>query len=195
MERTTPRSLLATPTWPSTWRTRANARKPRVFIAKHGYPHEGLRRGTRLTAICYNNLALNLYNQDNYRDAETMQRREVAITRKVQGEEHPDLATRLRNLAVILNAQAKYAEADPLTRQALAIRRKALGDEHPTTIRTYGDLAHILNRQARYKEAEPIYRRILEHHVKFYRADHPEIVWAYGRVAANLQARTQIRRS
>ena len=59
--------------------------------------------------------------------------RDLAISEKVLGPEHPDVATSLHNLAMLYQVQERYAEAEPLFQRALAIMEKVLGLEHPQT--------------------------------------------------------------
>ncbi|CAN0589103.1 unnamed protein product, partial [Ectocarpus sp. 12 AP-2014] len=61
---------------------------------------------------------------------------------RVQGRDHPDVASALNNRAGLLYKQGKYSEAEPLHVRAIAIGEKVLGPEHP-------DLAVWLNNRAR----------------------------------------------
>jgi len=57
----------------------------------------------------------------------------LEVTKKAQGEEHPEVATRLNNLAFVLEEQGNAKEAARMGKQALAIWEKALGLDHPHT--------------------------------------------------------------
>jgi tetratricopeptide (TPR) repeat protein len=58
----------------------------------------------------------------------------LELTRRLLGEEHPDVATSLHNLANLYESQGRYAEAEPLSLQALEIAERQLGVNHPNTI-------------------------------------------------------------
>jgi tetratricopeptide (TPR) repeat protein len=72
-----------------------------------------------------------------------LQKRDLAISEKILGEEHPLTATSLNNLALLYWNQGRYGEAEPLLKRALAIREKVLGSEHPYTIGTRKSLEEL----------------------------------------------------
>jgi CHAT domain-containing protein/tetratricopeptide (TPR) repeat protein len=93
--------------------------------------------------------------------AEKLERKALAIRRKVLGEEHPLTALSYHNLAANLYAQGKYVAAEKLERKALAIRRKVLGEEHPLTASSYNNLANDLHTQGKRAAAEALYQKAL----------------------------------
>ena len=68
-----------------------------------------------------------------YRKAEPLYLRALAIRQKVLGPESLDTAVSLNDLGVLYTKMGRYSEAEPLDQQALQIRKKALGSEHPDT--------------------------------------------------------------
>ncbi|MEH2407794.1 MAG: tetratricopeptide repeat protein [Nostoc sp.] len=56
------------------------------------------------------------------------------MTKRLLGDEHPDVATSLNNLAALYESQGRYSDAEPLYIQAVAIAEKQLGANHPNTI-------------------------------------------------------------
>lgn len=97
-----------------------------------------------------------------YREAELLFRRALALIEKVYEPGHPDLAIALNNLALLLFNQKRYGEAESLFQNALDIHEQAFGSEHPATAHSLSNLAGVLDGQGRYGEAEALYRRGLE---------------------------------
>ena len=79
------------------------------------------------------NLAELYYSQGKYEEAEPLYLQALELTRKLLGEEHPNVASSLNNLAGLYMSQGRYEEAEPLYLQALELLRKLLGKEHPNT--------------------------------------------------------------
>jgi tetratricopeptide (TPR) repeat protein len=104
-------------------------------------------------------LALVLYRQGKYEEAETMHRQTLARREKVLGHEHPSTLVSMNNLAAVLDRQGKYEEAETMHRQTLARSEKVLGDEHPDTLTSVSCLAYLLAHQSRYNEALALYKR------------------------------------
>ncbi len=88
---------------------------------------EKLKAALEKVALLLNQLGVYLYARANYREAELLYRRSLAIREQQLGPEHPDVAESLNNLAELLRAQGKYSEAVPLCRRSLAILEKQLG--------------------------------------------------------------------
>jgi hypothetical protein len=81
-----------------------------------------------------NQLALWLSNRAEYREAEQLFRRALAIDEKSLGPDHPNVARDLSNLAGLLSASNRLAEAEPLSRRHLRIFAEfghRTGHEHP----------------------------------------------------------------
>lgn len=78
----------------------------------------------------------------------------LAIRRKTQVPEHPEVAGAISKLATNLYNQGKYREAEALFNEALAIRRKAQPAKHPEIASTLVGLALNNIELKRFKEAE-----------------------------------------
>jgi hypothetical protein len=65
------------------------------------------------------------------------------VTRRVQGEEHPDTLASSYSLAVTLARQAKNTEAEQMLRTTLEASRRVLGSAHPQTRLTEEWLEHV----------------------------------------------------
>lgn len=68
-------------------------------------------------------LAVAHHRQGRPGDAETNYRRALAVTEKIRGPNHPDVATQLNDLAVLYIEEGQHAAAEPLL--------KRLGTERP----------------------------------------------------------------
>ncbi|NJP06849.1 MAG: tetratricopeptide repeat protein [Chloroflexaceae bacterium] len=66
-------------------------------------------------------LAMDSYEQGDYRTARPLLERALAISEQALGPNHPDTASALNNLALLLVDQGDYAAARPLYERALAI--------------------------------------------------------------------------
>ena len=80
-----------------------------------------------------NNLAMLLYSQAKYEEAEALYRQAMDIDIRALGRDHPGVATDLNNLAGLLKATGRTAEAKKMGLEALAIVERALGPDHPDT--------------------------------------------------------------
>ncbi|HLM88540.1 MAG TPA: tetratricopeptide repeat protein, partial [Streptosporangiaceae bacterium] len=141
-----------------------------------------------LTAICYNNLAINLDEQGRHAEAELLLRQALEIHRRVLGDDHPLTANSYDSLADHLSKRGQYAEAEPLHRRALAICRRVLGEDHPLTAICYNNLAGNLGARGRHAEAEPLLRTALESRRRTLGENHPDTAATYANLAANLGA-------
>ncbi|MEL7353681.1 MAG: tetratricopeptide repeat-containing protein [Cyanobacteria bacterium P01_A01_bin.116] len=100
----------------------------------------------------------NLYeSQGRYEEAEPLYLQDLEMSRKLLGEEHPDVATSLNNLANLYRSQGRYEEAEPLYIQALEQRRKLLGEEHPSVATSLNNLGALYFSKEDYVRAEPLF--------------------------------------
>ena len=102
-----------------------------------------------------------LHERAQYAQATPLLQRALAISEKVLGPDHPDVATSLNNLAGLYHTQGQYADAAPLYRRALAIYEKVLGPEHPDVATSLNNLAELYRSQGQYAQAAPLYQRAL----------------------------------
>ena len=93
--------------------------------------------------------AQDLIDRGQYKEAETLHYRVVAIHEKTLGKEHPGTATSLSNLGNVLYLQGKAKEAEAIHRRVLALREKVLGSEHPDTATSMNNLANVLQAQGK----------------------------------------------
>jgi tetratricopeptide (TPR) repeat protein len=72
-------------------------------------------------AATLNDLAVSYFRLGRYADAEPLYQRDLAISEKAPGADHPNVAASLNNLAALYEAQGRYADAEPLYQRSLAI--------------------------------------------------------------------------
>ena len=93
--------------------------------------------------------AQELINRGQFKEAETLHHRVVAIHEKTLGKEHASSATSLSNLGNVLYLQGKFKDAEAVHRRVLAVREKILGAEHPDTATSMNNLANVLQEQGK----------------------------------------------
>jgi tetratricopeptide (TPR) repeat protein len=139
-------------------------------------------------AVRESETAEELCNRGRYAEAEPLQRKVLAIHRRILGEDYPGTASCSYNLSVSLTSQGRYAEAQQLCERALAIWIEALGGHHPLTAQGHNDLAVNLARQGRYGEALPMCERALAIWREVWGEDHALTAYGYNNEASNLDA-------
>lgn len=109
-----------------------------------------------------NEQAIELYQQGQYSEAESLFLQSLEIHREQLGESHPEVASNFNNLAELYRVQGRYSEAEPLLRQALEIYQEQLGETDPNVAASLHNLASLYRAQGLYSEAEPLYLQALE---------------------------------
>jgi serine/threonine protein kinase/tetratricopeptide (TPR) repeat protein len=103
-------------------------------------------------------------------NAAAMHQRALDIRRRLNGDQHTNVASSLNDLGTVLQVQGRLDEAEVLHRKALVIRRGLLGPSHPDAAQSLRELGRDLfmhgelirsNRQARYAEGESALREAL----------------------------------
>ncbi|OCK72922.1 hypothetical protein K432DRAFT_411225 [Lepidopterella palustris CBS 459.81] len=139
------------------------------------------------------NLALVLWRQGKYEEAESMNRQILARREKVLGAEHLDTLTSMSNLALVLWRQGKYEEAESINRQTLARGEKLLGAEHPDTLMSMNNLALVLESQGKYKEAESMNRQTLASRKKVLGKEHPDTLTSMANLASTYRNQARLK--
>jgi serine/threonine protein kinase len=127
-----------------------------------------------------------LAQRGRFSQSEPLQWLALAISEKVLGPNHPDVAKSLNKLANLLNLQGRYAKALPLHERALAISERALGSDHPDVAKSLYDLARHLVERSRYGEALPLLERALAIREKASGPDHPDVADSLNNLASVL---------
>jgi len=124
-------------------------------------------------ASLLNRQAMALEQKQNYREAEPLLRRALAIQRKELGASF-DTATTLLNLGGLLQNQKRIAEAERLEREAIAI----LEQKRPQSAELAAactNLADLLSTQKDPAPAEALLRRAIAIDEAIFGTDHPEV--------------------
>jgi tetratricopeptide (TPR) repeat protein len=114
-----------------------------------------------------------LYRAGKYTEATEIAKQSLAINEKVQGHQHPEVATSLNKLALLFQELGRYADAERLLTQSLSIFEKL--PDHPDLRQSLSNLAGLYVAQGRYAEAETLYKRSLAISEKIGGADHPSL--------------------
>ena len=134
----------------------------------------------RLASRC----AVYLRERGEYRVAEPLQVRALAIYERACEADNPDIATSLNDLATLYWEQGRYGEAEPLRMRALAIRERALGPNHLDVAASLNDLGALYYLQGRFDEAEPLYTRALRIAEDALGGDDPDVSTCLSNLAA-----------
>ncbi|KAK3382112.1 hypothetical protein B0T24DRAFT_660893 [Lasiosphaeria ovina] len=119
------------------------------------------------------NLATAVWSLGNYKQAEQLYRRTLALRTKVVGAQHPDTLRSMHGLANAAWSQGKHKEAEQLYRQTLAQWTEVLGARHCHTLLTMNNLANAVRDQGNYKEAAQLYRQTLTLRTEVLGVQHP----------------------
>jgi tetratricopeptide (TPR) repeat protein len=140
------------------------------------------------TARLMSKLGLYHLNRGQFRGAEPLMRRALAVVEQSYAPDHPNVAVYLNNLAQLLQDTNRMAEAEPLMRRALAIDEQSYGANHPGVARDLNNLASLLQVTNRMAEVEPLMRRALAIDEQSYGKDHPDIAIDLNNLAQLLKA-------
>jgi tetratricopeptide (TPR) repeat protein len=139
------------------------------------------------TARLMDRLGLYLSARGQFRAAEPLFRRALAIDEGNSDPDHPTVAIRLNNVAELLRATNRMHEAEPLFRRALAIDERSYGPDHPSVAIKLTNLGMLLFQSNRSTEAEPLMRRALSIVEHSYGPDHPNLGVHLNNLAGLLQ--------
>jgi tetratricopeptide (TPR) repeat protein len=139
-----------------------------------------------------NSLALLMFSESRFAEAEPLCRELLDSVRSTSGEDHPKTLTAMSNLAHLLAAQDKHSEAEPLYRQALEGRRRLLGNDHPKTLALTRSLASLLVEVDNSAEAELLYRRALDGTRRALGAGHADTLATMNDLASLLEGQNRI---
>jgi tetratricopeptide (TPR) repeat protein len=123
-----------------------------------------------------NQIAVVLFSQGHYIEAETVYRNVLTLQEKTLGPEHRETLRTRRNVALTMYKERKYAESEAEGRAVLELKEKVLGPEHPDTLDSMMHLVHVLHAQHKYAEAEAENRAVRKLQEKVLGPDHPETI-------------------
>jgi non-specific serine/threonine protein kinase/serine/threonine-protein kinase len=128
-----------------------------------------------------------LINQAKPAEAEPYFRESLEKSRRVLGEEHPQVLRSIGNMGVLLASQGKLEAAEPYFRESVEKRRRVLGAGHPDTLRAIMNLTAMLANQGKSAEAEDCMRATLEEARRTLGEAHPDVLKLVSNMGALLQ--------
>ncbi|NEO21534.1 CHAT domain-containing protein, partial [Moorena sp. SIO4A5] len=135
------------------------------------------------------------FNQGRYQEAEPLLQQTLELTKRLLGEEHPQVALSLNNLALLYLNQGRDQEAEPLFQQALELNKRLLGEEHPQVALSLNNLALVYLNQGRYQEAEPLLQQTLELTKRLLGEEHPQVALSLNNLALLYHTQGKISRA
>ncbi|MBV8498641.1 MAG: tetratricopeptide repeat protein [Candidatus Eremiobacteraeota bacterium] len=126
--------------------------------------------------------AVYLWRRAEFRAAELLLMRSLAICERACGPADPGVARALNDLGKVYVDECRYDEAEPLLARALQICENAAAPDPLDRANILNNLAVICREQCRYDDAERLYRRSLEILERGVGEEHPE----FGRTLNNL---------
>jgi serine/threonine-protein kinase len=120
----------------------------------------------------------------HYATSDSINRRVLAMSRKLYGDRHPSVANDLINLGAIQFQWEHYKEAERYYREALAINRAWYGDDNAEVASDLTMLARALTADSREDEAATLLRRVLTTQERVYGKVHPRVASALNEVGA-----------
>jgi eukaryotic-like serine/threonine-protein kinase len=118
--------------------------------------------------------------------SDSLNRKTLAMDRRIYGPMHPHVADDLMNLGAIQQEFQNYAAAESFYRQALVITRSWYGENHPETASNLTLLGRALVSEKRYNDAAAMLRQAVTIQEQVYGPVHPRVASAInelGRVA------------
>ena len=131
----------------------------------------------------FNNMAGVFRAQGEYEKALEYCGKDLAISERVLGPEHPSTATTYNNMAVMYEDQSDYEKALEYYVKALTIRERVLGPEHPSTATTYNNMAGVYEDQGDYEKALEYYGKALAIRERVLGTEHPDTATTYNNMA------------
>ena len=122
----------------------------------------------------------------HYAVSDTLNRRALAMDRRIYGPAHAQVADDLMNLGAIQQEFGNFVEAEKFHRQALDITRKWYGENHPETASNLTLVGRALVSQKRLDEGAQLLKQAVTISEKVYGPVHPRVASALnelGRVA------------
>jgi serine/threonine-protein kinase len=111
----------------------------------------------------------------NHAVSDSLNRRILALSRRLYGDRHPFVANDLINLGAVQFEWGRYAEAERYYRRALDITRTWYGDDHPRTASNLTMLGRALVFQDRYDEGAAVLQQSLAIQERVYGPVHPRV--------------------
>ncbi len=122
------------------------------------------------------NLGELMQETGDYKNAEALMERALAMRESLLGPEHMETAQSLQGLAYFYYLQNRDEKAELYYKRALEILEKALGPDAANNAWSLAGLGYIYSRQGRSQEAEPLFKRALDIRTKVFGPEHPYVL-------------------
>jgi tetratricopeptide (TPR) repeat protein len=136
----------------------------------------------RLAATLYLLGKVCLHLEENER-AESVLTRALAISGKILGLEHTEVARVIDQLGNAYVNQGKFAEAEPLLKRGLEMRKKLLGASHREVAESMLSIGALYTRQKNFAQAEQYLRDALALQNEVLGEEHPSVAETLGLLA------------
>lgn len=127
-----------------------------------------------LTLSSLHELAVNLQNAGEAREAVTVFEQAYAGRRDVLGDNHPDTLSSRLGLAEALTSMGEFHKASTIFDQVVDDHRRERGEADPYTVEARWRKAEALNFAGRGHEAVAMYERVLEDRIDQLAEEHPD---------------------
>ena len=146
---------------------------------------EGILIGT---STLYHNMAGVYEDLGEYGKALEYYKKDLAISERVLGTEHPSTATTYHNMANVYYYQGDYSKALEYYGKDLAISERVLGCEHPSMATTYHNMAYVYKIQGNYEKALEYYGKALSISERVLGVEHPDTATTYNNMSSVFRA-------
>ncbi len=116
-----------------------------------------MRVGRGELAHAMSNLAAILVSRTKYAEAESLQLQSLEITKKLFGDQHPNITNGLNTLAFIYQQKGDFKKAEVMYLEALNRCKQGLGDQHPSLVSYLSNLAGLSIDNGNYETALDYY--------------------------------------
>lgn len=126
-------------------------------------------------ALLLNQMGKYLRARAEYKTAEFLLQKSLAVRTQLLGSGHLDVAASLNELALLYRNRGIYPRAEDFYQQALMIREQKLGSSHLEVAQVIKNLAKLYNDQGKYEQAEPLFQRAISVYEKELGVEHPDV--------------------
>ena len=142
-----------------------------------------------------NNLSAIHFDLGHLNQALEYQLKDIAISEKVLGENHPDLATSYNNLSMIYSDMGQLDRALEFQLKDIAILEKVFGENHPSLATSYNNLSGIYWEKGQQDRALEFQLKALTIREKFLDENHPDLAQSYNNFSWLYQEQGQLDRA
>ncbi|MBF0344170.1 MAG: tetratricopeptide repeat protein [Nitrospirae bacterium] len=140
-------------------------------------------------ATSYNNIGSAWDSKGSYDKAIEFYEKDLKISLKVFGEEHPSVATSYNNIGLAWKAKGSYDKAIEFYEKALKIQLKVFGEEHPSVATSYNNIGLAWKAKGSYDKAIEFYEKALKIQLKVFGEEHPSVAISYNNIGSAWKAK------